>query len=71
MAFTSRQIDASPAAVFAVLVNPETYPKWLVGADRIRGVDPDWPAIGSKFHHVVGFGPFKIADSTRADRDRT
>lgn len=64
VAFTSRQIDASPAAVFAVLVDPESYPKWLVGADRIRQVDPDWPTIGSKFHHVVGFGPFKIADST-------
>ena len=73
MAFTSRQINASPAAVFAVLVDPETYPQWLVGADRIRRVDPDWPAIGSKFHHVVGFGPLKIADSTEMidiDEDR-
>ena len=50
--------------MFAVLVDPESYPKWLVGADRIRHVDPDWPTVGSKFHHVVGFGPFKIADST-------
>jgi uncharacterized protein YndB with AHSA1/START domain len=64
VAFTSRQIDASPAVVFAVLLDPETYPKWLVGADRIRDVDSDWPRIGSKFHHVVGVGPFKIADST-------
>jgi uncharacterized protein YndB with AHSA1/START domain len=64
VAFTSRQIDASPADVFAVLIDPETYPDWLVGTDRIRHVEPDWPAIGSKFHHVVGFGPFKIADST-------
>lgn len=64
MAFTSRQIDASPATIFAVLVDPESYPEWLVGANEIRRVDPDWPAVGSRFHHVVGFGPVKIADST-------
>lgn len=64
MAFTSRQIDASAAAVFAVLVDPESYPEWLVGADQIRRVDPEWPAVGSRFHHVVGVGPFRIADST-------
>lgn len=64
MAFTSRQIDASAAAIFAVLVDPESYPEWLVGADRIRKVDPDWPAVGSMFHHVVGVGPLKIADTT-------
>ena len=64
MSFTSREFAASPADVFAVLVDPESYPHWLIGADRIRDVDSSWPAIGSKFHHVVGFGPLKIADDT-------
>lgn len=64
MSFTSREFAASPANVFAVLVDPESYPHWLIGADRIRDVDSNWPAIGSKFHHVVGFGPLKIADDT-------
>jgi len=64
VSFTSREFEASPADVFAVLVDPDSYPHWLVGADRIRDVDSDWPAIGTKFHHVVGFGPLKIADDT-------
>ncbi len=64
MSFTSREFAASPADVFAVLVDPESYPYWLIGTDRIRDVDSNWPAIGSKFHHVVGFGPLKIADDT-------
>jgi len=64
VSFTSREFAASPANVFAVLVDPESYPHWLIGTDRIRDVDSNWPAIGSKFHHVVGFGPLKIADDT-------
>lgn len=64
MSFTSREFDASPADVFAVLVDPESYPRWLIGADRIRDVDTAWPAIGSKFYHVVGVGPLKIADDS-------
>jgi uncharacterized protein YndB with AHSA1/START domain len=55
-------VDQSPDEVFAVLVDPRTYPDWLVGADAIRSVDPGWPAPGTAFHHVVGVGPFKIAD---------
>lgn len=62
MSFTSREIHASTSAVFAVLLDPATYPRWLIGADRIRRVDSGWPAVGSKFHHVVGAGPLKIAD---------
>ena len=64
VAFTSRQFDASAGDVFAILVDPESYPRWLIGTDRIREVDADWPAIGSKFHHVVGLGPLKVADTT-------
>ncbi len=64
MSFTSREFAATPTNVFAVLVDPESYPHWLIGTDRIRDVDSNWPAIGSKFHHVVGFGPLKIADDT-------
>ena len=60
--------------VFAVLVDPETYPKWLVGAKEIRAVDDDWPAPGSRFHHRFGLiGPLTIPDSTKVieiDRPR-
>ena len=45
---------ASPAEVFAVLSDPRTYPDWLDGAQRIRGVDPAFPEPGTAFHHSVG-----------------
>ena len=64
MAFTSRQVAASPREAFAVLTDPQTYPRWLVGATAIRDVDDNWPEAGSKFRHLVGFGPFQIADDT-------
>jgi uncharacterized protein YndB with AHSA1/START domain len=47
-------VPASPAAVFAVLSDPETYPDWLAGAQHIRQVDGDFPAQGSGFDHEVG-----------------
>jgi hypothetical protein len=58
-------IEATRESIFSVLVDAYTYPDWLVGAQRIRSVDDSWPAPGSAFHHVVGFGPIKVADSTR------
>ena len=47
MAFTSREMQVSSAAAFGVLVDPETYPRWLVGAAAIREVDDDWPVPGA------------------------
>ena len=64
MAFTSREVRAAASKAFAVLTDPEDAPRWLVGAQAIRHVDPTWPRPGSRFHHVVGFGPLRIADST-------
>ena len=65
MAYTSREIDAGTRGAFAVVTDPESYPRWLVGARAIQSVDSTWPMPGSKFHHVVGFGPLRIADDTR------
>jgi Polyketide cyclase / dehydrase and lipid transport len=64
MAYTSREFEAGAREAFAVLIDPETYPRWLGGARAIRSVDPTWPKPGSKFHHVVGFGPLRLADSS-------
>jgi uncharacterized protein YndB with AHSA1/START domain len=61
-------IEASPDAVFAVLTDPATYPDWLVGAQHIRSVDDDWPAVGSKFHHAIGVGPAAVPGSTSVRR---
>lgn len=65
MAFASREIGASVHDVYRMLIEPRTYPRWLIGATDIRDVDDDWPAPGSRFHHRVGVGWFSIPDSTK------
>jgi uncharacterized protein YndB with AHSA1/START domain len=50
--------------VFAVLADPKTYAYWVVGSDSVRDADASWPAVGSKLHHRVGVGPFKLNDNT-------
>lgn len=57
-------IDAPPAAVFAVLADPERYADWVVGARAILAAEPDWPAPGSAFQHAVGHGPLALSDRT-------
>jgi hypothetical protein len=47
-----------------VLADPQSYAHWVVGSDTIRGVEGQWPEPGSKFHHRVGWGPFKLKDNT-------
>jgi uncharacterized protein YndB with AHSA1/START domain len=64
MSFNSRQINVSVDRAFAAITDPTTYPHWLVGAQSIRDVDPDWPKPGSRFHHVVGVGPLKLPDNS-------
>jgi uncharacterized protein YndB with AHSA1/START domain len=64
MATNHTQIAASPDEVFAVLANSENYGDWVVGSDTIRDADATWPRVGSRFHHRIGFGPFKINDHT-------
>jgi hypothetical protein len=39
MSRNSIDVAASPTDVFAVLDDPHAYPKWVVGARRIRDVD--------------------------------
>jgi uncharacterized protein YndB with AHSA1/START domain len=64
MALASREIAAPRHVVFEHLLDPRTYPEWLAGAADIREVDEAWPEPGSRFHHRVGVGPLKLADST-------
>jgi hypothetical protein len=53
--------------VYDALIDPRTYPTWLVGCRDIRSIDDDWPRPGSKFHHRVGLvGPVTINDDTKA-----
>lgn len=64
MAFTSRIIDAPAGVVWAALIDPSTYPDWLIGTREVREVEPGWPAIGAGFHHRVGVGPLVLRDRT-------
>ena len=65
MATNATTIRASPETVFRVLATGHCYTEWVVGAKRIRSVDPHWPHPGSEFHHTVGVGPLKLNDHTR------
>lgn len=57
-------MPSTPAAVFGVLCDPSAYPRWVVGAKRIRSADGAWPRAGAQFHHTVGVGPVRTDDST-------
>jgi uncharacterized protein YndB with AHSA1/START domain len=57
-------IAASPESVFEVLLDPGTYPEWVVGCQEVRSCDPSWPRPGARFHHRVGMGPLAVEDST-------
>jgi len=66
-------VEATPSMVFAILVDPEAYPYWVVGTRAIRGWDNEWPAVGSRLHHRSGLGPLAIEDSSEikaAEPDR-
>ena len=68
MATNTRYIDVPPADVWAVLADGWLYPVWVVGATRVRDVEDDWPAVGSKIHHSVGVWPLALDDDTEVDR---
>jgi uncharacterized protein YndB with AHSA1/START domain len=60
----TRTIDASRDKVWDVLADGWLYPLWVVGATRMREVDDNWPAVGSKLHHSAGVWPLAIDDNT-------
>src|SRR5688572_14786637 len=64
MARNSIRTNAEPDAVFDVLDDACAYPRWVVGARRLRGVDPSWPRVGSRFHHALGTAAGELHDSS-------
>ena len=66
MITVSRDMTCPPQAVLAVLADGWSYATWVVGASRIRGVDPTWPTPGSRISHSFGVWPAVINDSTQA-----
>ena len=65
MAHTALRVRARPDDVFDVLLDARAYPFWVVGARRLRDVDPGWPAPGTRFHRALGLGPLVLRDTTR------
>lgn len=59
-----RVLNCGPEDVFGVLADGWLYPSWVVGASRMRGVDEQWPAVGSRLHHSFGSWPALIDDTT-------
>ncbi|MGU3294871.1 SRPBCC family protein [Williamsia sp. M5A3_1d] len=66
MPAVSTLTTATPAQVWSVLSNGWLYSSWVVGASRIRGVDPEWPQEGSRIHHSFGTWPALLDDETRS-----
>jgi uncharacterized protein YndB with AHSA1/START domain len=64
MARNQRLMPVAPERVFSVLADPSSYGHWVVGSDTVRHADAGWPAVGTRFHHRVGFGPLKVNDHT-------
>jgi uncharacterized protein YndB with AHSA1/START domain len=60
----SRPIEATAEQVWAVLSDGWLYAGWVVGASRIREVDPRWPAVGATIAHSVGSWPLLLNDDT-------
>lgn len=66
MSENERLIHADVKDVFAILADGWSYAAWVVGASRVRDVDPAWPEPGSSIHHSVGAWPLLIDDTTKA-----
>ena len=60
----TRDIAAPRQQVREVLADGWTYSQWVVGNSRIRAVDEDWPAPGTRILHSVGVWPLIIDDET-------
>lgn len=67
MATKKRRFRCTPDEVFRVLGDGWLYPGWVVGASRMRDVDEEWPAPGSKLQHSVGLWPLLLDDSTSCE----
>jgi uncharacterized protein YndB with AHSA1/START domain len=61
---TSLFLDVPPERVWAVLADAPAYGEWVVGSKEIRRWDPEFPAVGSAFHHTFLIGPVPVKDST-------
>ncbi len=62
-----RDTTATRQQVWDVIADGWTYSQWVVGNSRMRAVEPNWPAVGSKIHHTIGIWPIVINDETEVE----
>ncbi|WJY01155.1 SRPBCC family protein [Curtobacterium sp. SP.BCp] len=67
MAKNVRILHCRPEDVFDVLRDGWLFTTWVVGASRMRGQDPGWPAVGTRIHHSFGVWPIVIDDTTTVE----
>jgi hypothetical protein len=63
-AVVTQRVHAPGPVVWSVLADGWQYATWVVGASRIREVEPEWPRPGSRLHHSFGVWPVLIDDHT-------
>jgi hypothetical protein len=68
MAVVERRVGCAAEVVVEVLEDGWLYAGWVVGASRIREVDPHWPRAGAAIHHSAGVWPVVINDTTVSRR---
>ena len=59
MAVNRRLVRATPEDVWAVLADGHAYEHFVVGTRDIRRVDAGFPAVGTRLHYRVGYGPLR------------
>jgi uncharacterized protein YndB with AHSA1/START domain len=64
VATVSAFLGVPPEAVWRVLADPATYPRWVVGCRGIRWADDEWPAPGAAFGHTFGLPLAAVRDRT-------
>jgi hypothetical protein len=64
MAVVERHVGCPAESVLEILRDGWSYADWVVGASRIRSVDPGWPEPGTTIHHSAGAWPLVINDRT-------
>jgi hypothetical protein len=64
----TRDIATTRQRVWDVLADGWTYSGWVVGNSRIRAVDSNWPAPGTRILHSIGTWPAVIDDETMVQR---
>jgi hypothetical protein len=63
----TRDTTATRQRVWDVIADGWTYSQWVVGNTRMRAVDPNWPAPGSRIHHTIGIWPAVLNDETEVE----